>query len=483
MSKCIYKFVNAECGAGKTHALITMINKSKEEKYLIVQAKLDLLNQTFGQISVKSELITSENHTGNVDSEINSFLLKPHTRVLGITAKSFFKIDPDLLKGWKIFLDDVVNFHSFKAINEGNAKVKAILQEDIFSDLDHLNDKYSSTGKKKVEGDILALIENQFEMIDLNDHFVINNEYFKKVKVNEDGVRTLHFDEDVKQLTMLAWIDIAKYHNLDITFMANKFEESLLYKSEPNRFEQATFDGLRERTVPVSARLKVKYFSKRRVLSKTFRTVYSEEFNKVVQYINDELQGCEYYYTRNNSESFVMDGQYVPVDTRGMNGLQGYSTAVWLASCRPSPVEAKMTEDFFGISGDDLVRSREYQALEQFVQRGCLRDFSSTGVMTVYVFDEKQAMSLGGELEYIDVGIDDIESRAIGRPLSTIPEDLRNAFSTWKCRAKKNKVTAGNAKVLQVKYKKWKKSKAKEYPDIDMSSLDEQIFDMLESLS
>lgn len=234
-------------------------------------------------------------------------------------------------------------------------------------------------------------------------------------------------------------------------------------------FEESTFDGLRTRTVPTTQRLKVKYFSKSKVLSKSFRTSQIEQFDKVVAYINNELKDSEYYYTRNNSETFMMNGKYVPVDTRGMNDLQNYSTCVWMASCRPSPVEAKMTELFFGIDGADLVRSREYESLEQFVQRGCLRDFDSTDVMTVYVFDEQQAHSLGGDLEYVDLGIDDIKSGTAGRPASDIPLKIRKAFSKWLGRN-------SESTDLIAAYRKWKAKAQENNPDIDFSTLDEKVW-------
>ena len=66
MYKNIYKFIKAECGSGKTYQLQGLVN-STEEKYLIVQGKIDLLNQTFSGIN-NGHLITSQTHTSNVDS-------------------------------------------------------------------------------------------------------------------------------------------------------------------------------------------------------------------------------------------------------------------------------------------------------------------------------------------------------------------------------------------------------------------------------
>ncbi|MFS7195501.1 type III restriction endonuclease subunit R [Rahnella inusitata] len=463
-----FNYIKSECGSGKTFALVNKINNDSTNNYIIVQNKIDLLKQTFVSLD-NGHLITSAD-TSNVDSTVMTYLSSPTSQVLGITAKTFFKIDPALLKNYIVYLDDVVNFHAFKAINEVNRKVKGLLKDDIFSTLTPLDETYASTGKQETQGDILRMISNGFEMVDTFDHFVINQKYFDQVQTTIDNVTVSTFNDEVQQLTMLAWIDLGKYKDCNLTFMANKFDESLLYKSNPDMFEESTFNGLRTRTVPTTQRLKVKYFSKSKVLSKSFRMAHREQFDKVVAYINNELKDSEYYYTRNNSETFTMDGKYVPVDTRGMNDLQSYSTCVWMASCRPSPVEAKMTELFFGIDGTDLVRSREYESVEQFVQRGCLRDFDSTDVMTVYVFDEQQAKSLGGDLEYIDLGLDDIESGTAGRPASDIPLKIRKAFSMWLGRN-------SESTDLIAAYRKWKAKAQENNPDIDFSTLDDKIWE------
>lgn len=325
-----FNYIKSECDSGKTYALVNQINNDSTNNYIIVQNKIDLLKQTFSSLN-NGHLITSADTPSNVDSAVMTYLSSLTSQVLGITSKTFFKIDPSLLKRYIVYLDDVVNFHTFKAINEGNRKVKGLIKDDMFSTLNSLDETYASTGKQETQGDILRLISNGLEMVNTFDHFVIHQKYFDQVQTTIDNVTVSTFNDQVQQLTMLAWIDLGKYKECNLTFMANKFDESLLYKSNPDMFEESTFDGLRTRTVPTTQRLKVKYFSKSKVLSKSFRTSQREQFDKVVAYINNELKDSEYYYTRNNSETFMMNGKYVPVDTRGMNDLQNYSTCVWMA--------------------------------------------------------------------------------------------------------------------------------------------------------
>ena len=66
---------------------------------------------------------------------------------------------------------------------------------------------------------------------------------------------------DTEQLTILAYKDLTKYLGLDITFIANDFENTLTYLAYSQLFEKVELN-LRTRSVPVQDRLVVKYFSK-----------------------------------------------------------------------------------------------------------------------------------------------------------------------------------------------------------------------------
>ena len=109
---------------------------------------------------------------------------------------------------------------------------------------------------------------------------------------------------------------------------------------------------------------------------------------------------------------------------------------------RPSETEAKQCELFFGIDGEAIHVAREYESLHQFVLRGISRNFDSTEIQTVYVFDEWQARSLTDNIEYIDIGIDDDEQRQRGSPQGsknkqkrfTLDDKHAKRFRRWKDR-------------------------------------------------
>ncbi|OFS98631.1 hypothetical protein HMPREF3138_00210 [Serratia sp. HMSC15F11] len=76
---------------------------------------------------------------------------------------------------------------------------------------------------------------------------------------------------------------------------------------------------------------------------------------------------------------------------------------------KPSPVEAKQLELMFKITGEEITYARELENLYQFCNRSSLRKYDSTEQVVVYVFDKEQARFLSDDIEYIDVGIDEVQ--------------------------------------------------------------------------
>lgn len=108
------KFAAYGCGAGKTTALIEEINSSKSDQFFIlafgtnkmqeyVAAKID---GAYALVSDKDSL----NYCHDILQAVLDYLRAPQIshKALIISDKIFFKLDPKLLKKFKIYLDDVV---------------------------------------------------------------------------------------------------------------------------------------------------------------------------------------------------------------------------------------------------------------------------------------------------------------------------------------------------------------------------------------
>ncbi|MFW5389618.1 type III restriction endonuclease subunit R, partial [Yersinia sp. 2542 StPb PI] len=134
---------------------------------------------------------------------------------------------------------------------ESNIKIKDVLYNDVFCDFEDLGGSENYVTAKRVVnvgGDLVASIANAFEVVIDNDLFVMNGNYFT--------------DSEKEQLNVLAWKNLEKYYECDLSFMAADFTNTLIYKAHPQLFKEVTLPNLRTRSVPIDERLKVYYFSK-----------------------------------------------------------------------------------------------------------------------------------------------------------------------------------------------------------------------------
>ena len=436
-----FKYILGDCGSSKTKKILEMMKRS-DHHYLLVQSELQLLIQSAKTLGDICKVITSET-TSNVEEEVNQFLMNPTHRILTITERAFLRIhDLTLLKNWKIYLDDVVNFHCFKVIN---TEKKHEVHKQLFTGFTCLDKQYcTAVPIRTFTDDLVSQLSQCFRFVELYDYFLMNNNFFS-TKI-QDGHEV--YRDDCNQLSIMAWVNIQKYIDagLDMTFIANKFTESLLYRSNPSLFTEVKM-SLQQRAVPVSERLKVFYFLAQKRFTSTFRTDNPDALPTIAQYIEQNVTG-QYYYTSNRStkddmSKILTSGQYISPNSRGMNAYQSYTTAVWLASMKPSPVEVVMCREQFGITGQDLVQAREFENLYQFINRSNLRDYDSQSEIVVYVVDREQAESLGtANIHHIDLGLEDGSTEKLkpGRPEVFNADDkvIRKKFSTFLSNSKRD---------------------------------------------
>lgn len=420
-----FKYVSAECGSGKTTAICNIINNSAE-KYILVQNTQELIKQTAKQINNCECVITDTvPKDESVISSAIEFLSSGSNKTLIITDKTFFKIPRELLSGWNVYIDDVTNFHSFQNINEGSPEIKNVIRNVLIHKVQSLDDRnmyIAAERNPEVQGDVVKNILNQLSVLNDNDLFIMNNEYF--------------IDAEKEQLNITAWKDLNKYKDVSITFLGANFENSLIYKGNKELFESTELEGLQTRETELKDRLKVYYFSKKFKLSRTWKTNNPDKVQKIYDFLDARLDGQDFYWTKNKSDSqSLKNGTEISPDARGFNQYHHLLTCVWLACMRPSETEAKQCELFFKIDGEAIHIAREYESLHQFVLRGISRNFDSAETQTVYVFDEWQARSLTDNIEYIDLGIDDDEKGLRGRPQGSMNKEKRFTLDNTKARS------------------------------------------------
>ncbi|WP_418162912.1 type III restriction endonuclease subunit R [Pantoea vagans] len=429
------KYVSTECGSGKTTSLCNMINralniKGSTENFIIVQNTQKLATDTAKNFN-NCKLLISDlmPRNKNVINEVLDFLKTPVERVLIISDKTFFRIPTDMLNGWQIWLDDVTNFHSFKNVNDDNHRIKEIIYHDFMQEhefVDEEEKQYLTAKKKAVKGGLINKIAQELSVINENDIFIMNSDYFN--------------DPEKVQLSILGWKELRKYIGLPITFMGANFENSLIYKVRPEIFEQINLDDLQQRKVPLTERLKVYYFSENIKLSKTWKDRNHDKLQRVYDYLSEVLDGQKYYWTNNNTDKHKLHEAYrISPDARGHNDHKDRHVCVWLACMRPDDTEAKLCELLLKITGDDIHQAREYESLHQFTLRGISRQFDSTETQIVYVFDKWQAESLSTNIEHIPGVLDSAAPGVPGRPkgakndnrLPALDGKKSKRFSRW----------------------------------------------------
>jgi len=435
-------YIQGDCGSSKTHKILEMMKRS-DYQYLLVVSEIQLMKQSANALGDICTVISSEEKDSSVEKKLITFLKKPTHRVLIISERAFLSVsDLSLFNDRKIILDDVVSFHCYKVLN---TEKKHEVHKQLFTNFTDLDKQYCTAKRvTSFTDDLLAELGQSFRFLDLYDHVLMNSDFFS-TKV-QDGHEV--YRDDKNQLSIMAWVDIQKYVDagLDMTFIANNFTESLVYRSNPGLFTEVAL-SLRQRAVPVSERLKVYYFLDKKRFTGTFRSDNPNALPTIAQYIEQNVTG-QYYYTSNSStkgdmSNILTSGQYISPNSRGMNSYQSYTTAVWLASMKPSPVEAVMCREQFGITGQDLVQAREFETLYQFINRSNLRDYDSQSEIVVYVVDREQAESLGtANIHHIDLGLEDgsTETMKPGRPAVFSAEDkvIRKKFSTFMSNSKGN---------------------------------------------
>ncbi|MHA3546025.1 hypothetical protein [Yersinia enterocolitica] len=391
------KYISSDCGSGKTYQLIQK-TKNSSDNVIIVQGTQKLCNQTYTDFADKElvKLLIS-NEVLNVYDSVVDFLLNPTHRVLIICDITFLQIkDISLLKNWKIYLDDVVSFHQFKNVN---TEQKYLVEN-------HLFDSYEAVGINHItakpvtdfDDEVIAAAAGVFKFVKRYDHFLFNSGFFEKIGATDQ------YKKSKDQLQIMSWVNVQRFIGLDITFMAHDFENTLIYLASPDSFEVTTLSGLRTRDISVEKRMRVHYFSDI-PLTRSLRDNSPEQFEKVLEWINTNVN--KFIFTCNSDQpSDLLNGTYIAPKSRGDNEYQDFHIAVWLASMKPSNIEAKQVDLMFKINRTQITQAREYEELYQFVQRTSLRKYECDNVVDIYVFDKQQALSLSSSPIFIDLEIE-----------------------------------------------------------------------------
>lgn len=435
------EFISSKCGSGKGVYMQKEINKciitGQQSYHLIVLNTKVLLEQFYKYLEHHSpEMIVSEDDFSfNLLQRINKALSSREHKILMITDKMFYRIDTNRLKGWKVWIDDCTK--SFELI------IRGISDEDREGIINIYN-KMFITGQEYLElsGVPNDPVNKKYKSVQINDDVELSadvdllKENYKKLKFyHQIAVLNDSLTGTANQLVIAGWYDLTRYVDagIDITYLANDFENSLLYKRWSHLFEEVKLP-LDYQTINANdLRIDVKYFfdttKNDKGLSKEQLKKNCSNIEKVQQWIIDNVPVDSYYWTTNDKSTFRLPGKKVPMVTRGLNGYTGYDTCIFMVACNPHPQAEEYLNDLFDLTREDALKEYETEQFYQFLYRSCVRNYKSTERVTVYVYDNVIANSIpSGSVEKIDIGLSSLKTQNV----LNVCDELKKLFKNWK---------------------------------------------------
>jgi hypothetical protein len=421
-------YISGEPGTGKGNYIKRLIS-TVPGRYIVVQPTIELINE-FAKDVEKSSVLHSESFQGDLLTEIHKHLAKPENNTIFITDKMFYKVDRYRMRGWKIFIDDSMNFCTVLARNKAQDNIEAIYKKIFilgkFIEIDG-------------EGGELDKMYRHFEMCPremVSDDMLAAWEYYNQLSdYHRRGILAKSLTTESDKIVVWGDYDIPAYADeLDITYCANQFEYSCLYRAYGDKFYPVQYEKTHWKENN-NQRIVMNYFlaGNRFGLSKNIMLT-SPDIPVIEKWLNENVQN--YYWTRNNDEriTFSMDeDKKVAVVQRGRNNLKDRTSCVFMAAMNPSDTTVPHYENIWGITANDLRNEWTYETLNQFIYRGVIRDYGSTEVMNVYVYDEVTAHTINGaKYNHIDIGLSSTQKQT-GRPKKfNDDKTLTTRFKNWK---------------------------------------------------
>lgn len=462
-------YISMKCGSGKGLYMNAKIKEgvSKGERHIVVQTTKILLEQFKVYLDELNPLllVSTDDQYESILPSISEALQNDDNKVVMITDKCFYRLETYKLKGWKVWIDDCTkSFDLFiRGICEEDKEAILSVYEKLF---------ITSDDFMEISGYENDPVNKKYKSVQLNDDFILsadtkilhsfykNLSYYHEIAVLNDSLTG-----DVNQLVIAGWYDLSRYvdNSIDITYLANDFESSLLFKRWSHLFEEIHIEGDFEKINANDSRIDVKYFFE---VTKTDSGLSKEQLKKnttniqkVRKWLADNVAKDSYIWTTNNECSFDLPGKKLPVVTRGLNEYTEYNTCIFIAAMNAHPQSDVYLNELFEFTREDILQEYETEQFYQFVYRSCIRNYESKERCTVYVYDSGIANSIpAGSIEYIDIGLSSQKKKR--GPVSRVeaPKELLMKFKNWK-----NKWN-GRADTF-IRFEKWVVKVINKYPD------------------
>lgn len=456
----IINTVSAPCGTGKTYATSKHIQQHQiENNWLYVAPTKKLLDQTRKQLKafgVSAVAIHSDN-TKKPTKAIMEHLKKCSSmgNVLLITWAAYSEL-PYFHKrdNWQVFIDEVPQIDQFYQyyLKEDAHK------EELFKHLIVEHSVNENIGIIKAKGSLKNHIENNQDDIDQKFRKLFQD----VINPNKDVFVDMNSFYSGDKFWFLSMVNPNVFKNA--TLLGANIEHSILYSWFKNyhgvEFQphNKIINGLLDSS-PIGERLRVSYFSKKK-FSKKLRDKQLKNDAVVMDAIEKgvaKLVGDKPFLLVVNNDYTgpllnMPNAKKIPVDSKGMNEYQDYTTIVHITALNREPKHQWMLNRL-GIDDETIRQSTGYEVLYQNIMRTALRDKDSKQVVDIICADIHEAKHLSrlfGEVQIKQVV--ELEFKKY-KPLTTGQRKLRNYYK----KVKESLVPVGDREISPIGYETCKK--------------------------
>ncbi len=435
-------FISAPPGTGKSTLVKQVIQSTPDTCFVFVVEKFDLAVQTAKDLNLNSSsILFSETVCGDLLSTITDTIIHRKKHVSIISTQMFWRLDVSILEhdDIQVFNDDSTGY--FKPIAGVITTEQKILMAGIYSQVFEVTGNViSHYAPVKIRDDI----EQSKHMMEFMKQFD-ELKYYRHILINVDSLLGLS-----DSFFVIGYHDLTEYQNVNLTFIANDFEQSVIYEKFGSMMTPYPHN-LQYNLKINNARFDVKYFMacepgkygmtdglmKKEFSKKKVDPNYITQMEQISTYIMKKEDMSSFYwmanekYTEKRGGGFTLPAElFNTPNQKGINSLRDKTSCAVLTSIKLDNHMIAGIEETMGHSKDKIYQQMELEMINQNIYRGIARDWSSTERMTVYVYDERQARSIqdAGSYEHIDLGF---ERKQAGRPTSSVPHNVANAFGKW----------------------------------------------------
>lgn len=429
-----FQYLAAECGAGKTTAVLNKMAKDGG-RYVYAAPTIETLGQIRNDFEAKApgfrcftidsaaSPLSVHNQQSAVRDEI-AFKYPDEPVVVFVSHVAIAICDWPAFKGFRLIVDELMDQIPVHIWTERFEEHTDVLHR--YLKLDNEIVKPTAAGKHLLDKGNYDVVQNT-----VMDLLTLSTRPHAKLYA---ATSTWANYEQKKQFVRV--IDPALLSDFaSVLIIGDDFCNSLLFKiwtKDGVNFEPANIE-LRQRKVPLSERVTIRYFNEH-----NGSIFYFGNTDDPLGQVGEKLRpfAVDLWTCNKRFESKMY--RYLPADRRasskshGQNHLTDRHSVAWLCALKFSNDDAAIYKKLYGICKSELVAWREYNAMYQFIMRSNLRAYDSAEPVNVYVFDRQQAEYLASRF---NVPFEDL----IFDPITNQPKQKKKVAMTNAERVRKHR--------------------------------------------